>query len=72
MGYRFSVIGSWTTFGSTRQMLPVSGAVTNNAPPGPTALPWSSSRPVTSSWAVVATCAFAPLRFSEAAQSRPA
>jgi hypothetical protein len=29
-------------------MLPVSGAVTNNAPPGPTALPWSSSRPVTS------------------------
>ena len=26
-------------FGSTRQMLPASGAVTNNAPPGPTALP---------------------------------
>jgi hypothetical protein len=39
-------------FGSTRQMLPVSGAVTNNAPPGPTVLPWSSSRPVTSKVAV--------------------
>ena len=53
-------------FGSTRQMLPVSGAVTNNAPPGPTALPWSSSRPVTSGRAVAAACVGAPSRFSEA------
>src|SRR4029453_1360079 len=52
--------------GSTRQMLPVSGAVTNNAPPGPTALPWSSSRPVTTTWAGAATCPCAALRFSEA------
>ena len=33
---------------TTAAVMPVSGAVTNNAPPGPTALPWSSSRPVTS------------------------
>jgi hypothetical protein len=33
-------------------MLPVSGAVTYNAPPGPTALPWSSSKPVTNRVAV--------------------
>src|SRR5678809_1109691 len=33
--------------GSTRQMVPASGAVTYNALSGPTVLPWSSSRPVT-------------------------
>src|SRR5258705_4519069 len=49
-----------------RRMLPGSGAVTNSAPPGPTALPWSSSRPVTSNcFSVAATCV-APSRLGEA------
>src|SRR5678816_3043987 len=38
-------------FGFTRQMEPSSGAVTYKSLPGPTVLPWSSTKPVTSGFA---------------------